>query len=363
MITEIETQIPGFRDILKKDTVEALEWEGLKAGMVEAWEDGFRTKDIPNTFEWWYFDAEFDDGGKAVIVFSSRPQTNPKGPLSPCVLLIMKTPDGQKKRLTPGFKPEEFCASADGCDVRIGDNWAKGDLDRYEVHAEIESYAADLVFTRRTPSWRTGSGMIYSGWNKSKYFGWVVPIPYGDVEGTVVFEGKKRQVKGVCYHDHNWGNLSLGNGIDYWYWGRAHVGDFTTIFVEMVTRPVPRLGSLKMHTLLLIKDQEIITDDGVPLTLVTEDFQEGPGGRLYPQKLDFEWKTDEGRIALSLRNPAMIDAINMNEGVSWWRRPLSQLFRHPRYYNFNADLELTVDIPGLKANERGRALYELMMQR
>jgi hypothetical protein len=33
----------------------------------------------------------------------------------------------------------------------------------------------------------------------------------------------------------------------------------------------------------------------------------------------------------------------------------------PCYYDFVADLELTVDIKGVKASECGRALYELMM--
>ncbi len=363
MLAEIETKIPGFRELLKTNTAKSLEREGLKAGIVEPWEDGCRTKDMPGTFEWWYFDAEFDDGGKAVVTFSTRPQTNPKGPLAPCVLLIMKSPQGEKKQLVPTFKPEEFSASVQGCDVRIGENCVQGGLDRYELHAAAESYAADLVFTRQAPSWRPGSGMAYSGWRDSKYFGWVVPIPYGAVEGTVVFDGKKRHVRGACYHDHNWGNVALGNTIDHWYWGRAHVGDFTAIFVEMVTRPVPKLGPLKLNTFLLVQGQEILTDDGVPLSLATSDFKEGPGGRLYPEKLDFTWQTDADRVALSLRNPVMIDSIDMLGETPWWQRPLTQIFTHPRYYNFNADLELTVNLKGVQATEHGRALYELMMQR
>ena len=363
MTSELEKKIPNLREKMEADAAESLKRAGLKAGEVEPWEDGWRTKDEPDTFEWWYFDAEFDGGGKAVVVFSTSPQTHPKGPLRPSMLVIMESAEGKKVRLTPGFEAGELSAAAEGCDVRIGENRVKGGLDRYELHAEVESYAADLVFTREVPSWRPGSGISYSGHDKSKYFGWVVPIPYGTVEGTVLFEGKERQVKGACYHDHNWGNVSPGNAIDHWYWGRAHLGDFTLIFVEMVTRHIIGLGSLKLHTFLLVNGQEILTDDGLPLSLTTSDFKEGPGGRTYPEKLDWEWLGDDGTVKLSLRNPEMIESIDMMEGTSRWERPLSQMFANPYYYNFNADLELTVDLKGVKATERGRALYELMMQR
>jgi hypothetical protein len=361
MSSELEEKIPDIRKRMEEDTTYSLEREGLKAGEVEPWEDGYRTRDKPDTFEWWYFDAEFDDGGKAVVVFNTSPLTHPKGPLRPSLLLIMKTPKGKSVRLIPEFEAEELSSAAEGCDVRLKDNHVKGDLDCYELHAEVESYSADLTYARKAPSWRPGSGVSYSGRDKSRYFGWVVPIPYGTVEGTVVFRGEKRQVKGTCYHDHNWGNVSPGLAIDHWYWGRAHVGDFTVIFVEMVTRHVMGLGSMKLHTFMLARGDEVLTDDGLPLSLETADFRDGPGGRSYPEKLNWKWNGDEGSAELSLRNPEMIESIDMLEGTPNWERPLIHLIANPYYYDFNADLELAVDIKGVKATERGRALYELMM--
>ena len=363
MTSEIEQKIPGFRELMAQETALLLQREGLQPHQVEPWEDGYRTHDTPNTFEWWYFDAEFDDGGKAVVVFNTRPQTHPQGPLAPSLVLIMRSPDGEKVKLIPKFKPEELTADPARCNVRLGNNHVCGDLDRYELHAEVESYQVDLVFTRQVPSWRPGAGINSSGKDHSQYFAWVVPVPYGKVEGTVVFKGQKRQVRGACYHDHNWGNVSPGSGIDHWYWGRAHVGDFTLIFVEMVSRHVFGLGALKLHTFLLARGEEILAEDGVPLALTTSDFIPGPGGRLYPEKLDWQWQGEGGQVAFSLRNPTIIESIDMLEGTSWWQRPLAQLFSHPHYYNFNADIDLTVDLNGVKTKQRGRALYELMMQR
>jgi|GEM_PF-4027673 hypothetical protein len=46
-----------------------------------------------------------------------------------------------------------------------------------------------------------------------------------------------------------------------------------------------------------------------------------------------------------------------------WERPIVHLFAKPYYYDFNADLEMKVDLRGVKADENGTALYELMMLR
>ncbi len=149
---ELEDKFPDIRERVEKGTAESLAREGLKAGLVEQWEDGYRTRDEPNTFEWWYFDAEFDDGSTAVVTYTSRPASNPKGKLQPTLLMIMKSPDGEKAKLKKEFEPGDFQASDEGCDVRVGPSSVKGDLDRYVLHAEAEDCAADLTFTRSGPS-------------------------------------------------------------------------------------------------------------------------------------------------------------------------------------------------------------------
>ena len=360
MAKELEDLVPDIREKTAKELADSLAREGLKADLVEPWEDGYRTKDKPDTFEWWYFDADFDDGSTAVVTYTSRPANHPKGELRPTLLLIMRSPEGDKVRLSKEFEPGDFSASADGCDVRIGPSSVKGDLDRYELHAEAEDCSADLTFTRRGPSWRPGSGVTYSGREEERYFGWLVPITYGTVEGTVVFKGEEKQVRGTCYHDHNWGNFSLRSAIDHWYWGRAHVGDFTVVFVEIVTPHLPFVGSFNIHTLMLATGEEVLTDDGLPLRLEVGDFVEGPLGGSYPTKLDWSWHSDEGDIELTIRNPKMIEAEDELAQAPSWERALVHLVANPYYYNFNADLELSLNLKGVKAVERGRALYELM---
>ena len=46
----------------------------------EIWEDGLRIDPQPGNFEWWYFDAHFDDGSTAVLNFPHRKNVVTCGP-------------------------------------------------------------------------------------------------------------------------------------------------------------------------------------------------------------------------------------------------------------------------------------------
>src|SRR5574341_69405 len=207
---------------------------------VAPWEDGQRADTSCGSFEWWYFDAHFDDGSTAVISFTTKPLLERNGPLKPAVSMTVTRPDGTKFSQFPVFPSNQFTASQESCDVRIGPNWTKGDLHRYQIHVEMnplmdggQALAADLSFRGLVPPWRPGGGKAYFG-DLEHYFAWLPSIPYGTVEGTLTYNGQTHIVKGTGYHDHNWGNVGLNVVMDHWYWGRAHLGDYTLIFVEQV---------------------------------------------------------------------------------------------------------------------------------
>jgi len=214
--------------------------------VVELWEDGMRTDKSRDFFEWWYFDAHFDDGSTAVVVFMTKPILERKGPLKPGIRMTITRPDGTTINESPMFPPDAFSASEQRCDVRIGPNWVHGDLHEYPLHAEGEGMDADLTFTGIVPPWRPRDGKVFFG-DHEHYFAWLPAIPYGKVEGTLTYDGKTHKVTGSGYHDHNWGNLSLPNVIDHWYWGRAQIGDYTLIFAEQITHH--KYGSQKLPVL------------------------------------------------------------------------------------------------------------------
>jgi hypothetical protein len=322
------------------------------------WEDGLRIHTGRGTFEWWYYDAHFDDGSTAVIVFGTKPLIERNSPLKPFVTLTITRPDGTKAISFLSFAPDQFKAEKESCDVQIGPNWTRGDLHRYEVHFEGDGLAADLTFTGIVPPWRPGVGKAYFG-DLDHFFGWLPSIPHGTVEGTLTYDGQTRNVNGTGYHDHNWGNIGLNEVMDHWYWGRAHIGEYTLIFVDQIA--ANQYGNVHMPVFLLAKGSQIITGDSAPLTMQTRDFIPHEGGYQYPREVDFHWKSGNESIHLRLREPKLIEATSLLLMLPKWQRGLARLFANPYYFRFNAKLELEIALDTLSATECGPALYEIMI--
>lgn len=334
--------------------------EGLKPD-VEAWEDGFRTLKQPEAFEWWYFDFQLEDGTTVVVCFTTKGKGVGQPVLTPNATTIIKDPDGNKQKITIDYSAGEFKAGESSCDVKIGHNTLNGDLDHYEIHTEGDGTVVDLAFDRGAPSWRPGIGINYFDRERKKYMGWVIPVPYGVAQCSITRGGEAKTLKGVVYHDHNWGNLMLAAFLDHWYWGRAHVEDSSMIFAQLVSVSLFGFGGARVPVFYLARGDRMLIDDPSPLTLVTRDFVKGPGGKVYPTLLDWHWHTGDGDIHIALRDVKMIDAVDLSQTMPSWERPLAHLLMKPWYYDFDAELELTVDIEGTHQRVAGRAIFERMM--
>ncbi len=340
---------------------ELMEAEGLKPEAVEPWEDGWRTAGEPTSFEWWYFDAQFEDGSTLVLAWGTRDFNDLSGSLKPYIQLTITTPDGRQRAEFPLFRPEELDASTERCDVRLGASWVRGDLHRYELHAEAGGLAADLTFTGVVPPWRVATGKSYFDEAFSRYFAWLPSIPYGTVEGSLTYDGATHAVKGFGYHDHNWGNAALNSILDHWYWGRAHAGPFNAIFAE--TWANSDYGGLRLPVLMLAREDKIIIQNGLPTQLILSDFERHPSGREYPRSLDFHWDAEEGSALLAMRNPVLIEALDLLRDAPAWKKPFLRLRKNPWYFRFKAELELSVSLGDVRAREKGVALYEIMLLR
>jgi predicted secreted hydrolase len=338
-------------------TPEDLTRDGLSES-IAPWEDGLRIDTGPGAFEWWYYDAHFEDGSTAVIVYATKPLIERNSPLKPFASLTITRPDGTRALGETFFPAEQFKSAKAGCDVRIGPNWTRGDLHRYEVYFESDIFGAELTFTGIVPAWRPGAGKAYYG-DREHFFGWLPAIPYGTVEGTLTYDGQVHSVKGTGYHDHNWGNVGLNEVMDHWYWGRAHIGEYTLIFVDQIAANA--YGNVHMPVFLLAKGDQIITGNGAPFSMQTRDFVPHSGGRSYPREVDFDWKSGDEAIHLRLRKPKLIEARSLLLMLPKWQQRLARVISNPYYLRFNAELELEIALKTLTGRETGQALYEIMI--
>lgn len=331
---------------------------------IQPWEDGLRADTGRGTFEWWYFDAHLEDGTTAVIVFATKPIINPGVPLTPNLSLTVTRRDGRKTAEFDLPPAGEFHAAKEACDVRIGRSWVKWRSESgawtYSLHAETRSMSADLTFRGLVPPWRPGAGKSYFG-GLDRYFAWLPSIPYGSVEGTLTYDGQVHAVRGTGYHDHNWGTVALPSVMDHWYWGRAHIGEYTLIFVEQIA--LKKYGSARMPVFLLAKGGRVLADDARCLTMEARRFVRHAGGREYPQEVDFIWARGRERVRLALRGQELIEAVSLLLALPPAKRRLARLFANPYYFRFNTSLDLEIELDGLHDSVRGPALYEIMMLR
>jgi predicted secreted hydrolase len=240
-------------------TAEDYEQIGIKADEVAPWEDGARTDGSAGTYEWWYFDAHLDDGAKLVVTFFTKAFTDIGKPLAPMIRIDLDLPDGTSHNMVADFKPEEFSAAKDRCDVRIGGNSFSGDLHTYKIVVQVEDIALDITLTGQVPAWRPRTGHMYFGAHDEHEFDWLPAVPQGKVEMTYSVAGQEHTTTGVGYHDHNWGNAPMNSLINHWYWARGQAGPYTVV-ASYITA-AEKFGFTELPIFLLAKDGMVVADD------------------------------------------------------------------------------------------------------
>jgi hypothetical protein len=198
------------------------------------------------------------------VVFLTKNFTDIGRPLAPMIRIDLDLPDGTSYNKIAEWKPEEFSAAGERCDVRIGDNSFSGDLHTYRITARIDDVAVDVGLTSEIPAWRPRTGHFFFGDEGRHEFNWLPAVPQGTVEATYRVGGQAHTARGVGYHDHNWGNAPMNSLVNHWYWARGQAGPYTTIASYITAEE--KYGSAELPVFMLAKDGEIVVDDGTKVT-------------------------------------------------------------------------------------------------
>jgi hypothetical protein len=188
-------------------------------------EDGQRIGTEKGSYEWWYVDAHLDNGATVVVVFYTKPNVSPNGPLAPRITISLTLPDGRNFEKLLDTKPELFGASK--------------------------------------------SGHLYFGTEgREKLFAWLPSVPYGLANVRYTIGAEEHRVSGSGYHDHNWGDVSMQTLMHNWYWARASVGPYTVI-ASYITATAA-YGHETQIVYMLAKDGKIIADDDAKVSFETD---------------------------------------------------------------------------------------------
>lgn len=267
------------------------------------WEDGEREPTGSGHLEWWYFDAQFTDGGTvAVTVATKPPGGDVSPPFSPTVRVQYVSAEGVSTQVQPVFPAEQFSAREDRCDVRVGPNHISGDLHTYQVVTRDPQVSLDLRFTATVPSARIGTGRKLLG-TSGQHAGWVVPVPRADVTGTVVVGGDIVPVAGEGYHDHNWYDTGFREFMQEWYWARGQFGDDTIIFGADTSTPATGSVTLPFMIYSHAGGMPIATDRNGAVTV--ESWRDEDGERI-PDHLGFHWRDGDDEIGIEMTDTHLL---------------------------------------------------------
>jgi hypothetical protein len=242
---------------------------GIDPVVVAQFEDGQRIGTEKGRHEWWYFDAHLDDGATVVVVFYTKPNVSPNGPLAPQITINLTLPDGRQFEKFYDTTADQFTASSQGCDVRIGTNRFVGDLRRYRITAAIEEISVEIELTGGVRAWRPKSGHIYFGAEgQEKLFAWLPSVPQGVAQVRYKIGHREYRGSGSGYHDHNWGDVPMQTLMHNWYWARAKVGPYTVIASHITATEAYDYETQIVY--MLAKDNEIVADDDVKVSFETD---------------------------------------------------------------------------------------------
>jgi hypothetical protein len=272
---------------------------------LEKVDDSLHDTLCPINYEWWYFDATFENNYSVVSMWQEQTKVGKSGDVvkERFIDFSIYDPDGKKTMLKIPFDNNLVTISKDTCDVKMGDNRVFGEPPTYKLHFLHDGLGADLEFKSLVQGYRSPpDGTAYFSMNPLIYMGWAIAQPRATVTGKLIVDGKEQKVTGLGYHDHNWGNTTFDTLYDYWYWGRIFLPGHTFIY------SVSQLGECMDHTPLNVA----ITFEGEKLVDMSQELEGEPSdfvkddetGIEYPRKLVLKINTDvvKGVITHNLKH-------------------------------------------------------------
>ncbi len=298
-------------------------------------------------YEWWYVDCSFDNGYHMVLTFHYR--NHFLDPIIPTTQLMIYHPDGKQTARFAMWKPEETYAGPDWCDLRMGDSWLR-DLGggTYELSMVIKGAGARLTLKNVVPGWKLGTGFLYKNEENGKVAGWVVPVPYAEVEGELFLKEGAIAVKGAAYHDHNWGNMRMHEFCSSWYWGRIHHGDYCLDYAWVM----PRDPQAPIYSPLLIaRGSEIVLSTNKIHTELGNMARDPRTGQEYAQSLVITTDNLGVKMRLAIDTTRLVETMQLPKAVEW----------DQFYFRFLGDYRMDIEIDGKKDTVRGEMLHEYMV--
>ncbi len=298
-------------------------------------------------FEWWYFDAIFDDnsslaGSLSINGYHSLPET-----IKANADFTLNINNRGEMEVQKNFSHKEILLLDDM--ITIGKNKIERSQSNSILHLEKDNCELTLSFKRMLSgfSWGQNGRVIFTR-GGDRYLAWLIPLPRAEVSGVLKTSKGTFNLKGRGYHDHTWGTISLKDNIAHWHWGRMYLEELTLIFAEIVFKNKTRVISLAIGE----GEKLVYTNSKISkISLITPT--RSKGGKLkIPSSLNLVYQ--DQKIYLDLE-------LTVEKILKERMRPRKmRFFSKPYYARFLSTVygRIVLDGKELISGHIGRALHE-----
>jgi len=355
---------------------------GVKKDKIEVWEESRRSDTNSGSWEWWYFDAILNDGIAVVIQFFTKKRKGLNSSIpQPYGTFKITMPSGEHYERTVESPPKTGSFGKDKCDVHIGAHKFIGDLKNYQLYVdETNGLGADLSLTSRTQPFRPGTAYFGFGDKDEQYYTWLCAVPSGDVSGTLTINGKKIEVSGKGYHDHQWGTIGIMEAWNHWVWARQRFDDYTILVFDMTTR---KEFGYKRFPICFIQDKNgniIFENTDNVSSKVLEEYHDPKSGKDYPKTMHYAFSNNGKTVNYTLSFTNILEEKSVNSLKLIFQRKLGKVltfsigellmkiqikkFRKkglmPSYARYLAEGKLEIVYGDTNIKRSGELIYEFM---
>jgi hypothetical protein len=228
---------------------------------------------------------------------------------------------------------DQFSASKDSCDVRIGANRFVGDLHSYRITAAIEEIFVEIELTGAVRAWRPKSGHLYFGADgRERLFAWLPTVPQGVARVRYKIGNEIHHASGSGYHDHNWGDVPMQKLIHNWYWARAKAGPYTVIASHITATEAYNYETQIVY--MLAKSDEIIADDDGCVSFKSERVGgDSKTGKLIADVTRYIYKNGDTRYVVTFERQRTILQVSFIDRMPFLNRLIAKIIRFDGAYH------------------------------
>jgi hypothetical protein len=185
----------------------------------------------PTSWNWWYQDADFDNGYMLMTSFHFGVPRPPGGADQRFIEFQIYSPEGERYFVRPRFAKEECMASERKTDVVMGRNFYREGKTCHHLYFSEGDLGCDLIYEPIVPGYQADLSWIPA---VSKDFGWYMMAIKSKVSGTITLKGKTTNVTGYGYQEHAWDRVPMGSiglpGPEHGFWGRIYQGEWSILW-------------------------------------------------------------------------------------------------------------------------------------